>query len=61
MRQLHLGYKLAHTARPYTMTVNNQHIISNTIKGHMVCFNDKTLVHFGDFINKLHNGKCTNK
>ena len=57
LRQMHLGYKLAHTAKTYNITVNHRRRILNTTKGHPARFNDKTLVLFDDLINKLHNGK----
>ena len=60
LRQLHLGYKLAHTARTYNMTVNHRRRILHTTAGHPARFNDKTLVLYDDFINRLHNGKYNN-
>ena len=57
LRQLHLGYKLAHTARTYNITVNHRRQILSTTKGHPSRFNDKTLVLYDDFVNKLKNGK----
>lgn len=57
LRQMHLGYKLAHTARTYSMTVNHRRRILNTTKGHPARFNDKILVLFDDLINQLHDGK----
>ena len=58
LRQLHLGYKLAHTARTYNITVNHRRKILHTTSGHPARFNDKTLVLFDHFINRLHDGKC---
>ena len=57
LRQLHLGYKLAHTARNYNMTVNHRRRIFNTTKGHPARFNDKTLVLFDLLVNQIHDGK----
>ena len=57
LRQLHLGYKLAHTARTYNMTVNHRRRILNTTKGHPARFNDKTLVLFDLLVNQIHDGK----
>jgi hypothetical protein len=57
LRQLHLGYKLAHTARTYNITVNHRRQILSTTKGHPSRFNDKILVLYDDFVNKLKNGK----
>ena len=54
---MNLGYKLAHTARTYNMTVNHRRRILNTTKGHPARCNDKTLVLFNDLINQLHDGK----
>ena len=48
LRQLHLGYKLAHTARTYNMTVNHRNWIRSKTKGHSSHFNDKTLVLYDD-------------
>ena len=53
LRQLHSGYKLAHTARTYHVTTNNRHRILSTTHGHPAWFNDKTLDLFDDFINQL--------
>ena len=55
LRQLHLGYKLAHTARTYNITVNRRKILSTT-HGHPARFNDKTLILFDTFINKMRKG-----
>ena len=54
LRQLHLGYKLAYTARTYSMTVNHRRWILSTTKGHPSRFNDKTLVLFDDFVQSIH-------
>ena len=52
LRQLHLGYKLAHTARSYNMTVNHHRSILSTTHDHPASFNDKTLVMYDDFSTK---------
>ena len=57
IRQLHLGYKLAHTARTYNMTVNHRKRILSTTKGYPARFNDKTLVLYDDFVQSIHNNK----
>ena len=57
LRQLHLGYKLAHTARTYNMTVNHRRKILHTTAGHPSRFNDQTLLLYNSFINCLNNGK----
>ena len=56
LRQLHLGYKLSHTARTYNITVNHRRKILHTTSGHPARFNDKTLVLFDTLILKLKNG-----
>ena len=61
LQQLHLGYKLAHTARTYNMTVNHRRWILSTTKGHPSRFNDKTLVLFDDFVQSIHNNHYGNK
>ena len=57
LRQSHLRYKLAHTARTYNITVNHQCKILHTTPGHSARFNDKTLVLYVHFVNQLHDGK----
>ena len=56
LRQLHLGYKLAHTARTYDITVNHRRQILNSTQGNPSRFNDKTLVLFDQLVLKLLNG-----
>ena len=56
LRQLHLGFKLAHTARTYNITVNHRKKILSTTTGHPARFNDKTLAIYDAFIMKLKNG-----
>ena len=60
LRQLHLGFKLSHTARTYNMTVNHRRKILSTTTGHPAQFNDKTLVLYDDFVNRLNDGKYNN-
>ena len=60
LRQLHLGYKLAHTARTYNITVNHRRRILNTTFGHPARFNDNTLVMFDTLVNDLKQG-CFNE
>jgi hypothetical protein len=55
-RNLHLGYKLAHTARTYNVTVNHRRRILSTTSGHPARWNDKTLVLFDKFIRGVHEG-----
>ena len=54
LRQLHLGYKLAHTAHTYNMTVDHTKRILSTTKGHPARFNYKTLVLYNKFVQSLH-------
>ena len=61
LRQLHLGYKLTHTARTYNITVNHRRRILSSTKGHPARFNDKTLCLFDDFINRLKTGAYDSK
>ena len=55
-RQAHLGHKMNKTARTYNMTVNHRRQILSSTRGHPCTWNDKTLVHFDDFISGLHEG-----
>ena len=57
IRKLNLGYKLAHTARTYNMTVNHRKRILSTTKGYLVRFNDKTLVLYDDFVQSFQNNQ----
>ena len=40
LRQLHLGFKLAHTARTYNLTVNHRCKSLSSTRGHPTRFND---------------------
>ena len=53
LRQLHLGYKLTHTARTYNLTVDHKRRILSTTDGHPACFNDKSFILFDEFVNSL--------
>ena len=55
--QLHLGYKVACTARTYNITVNHRRRVLGTTTGHPARFNDKTLVLFDQFVQKVHNDR----
>ena len=57
LRQLHLGYKANHTARTYNLTCNHRRRILSTTSGHPARFNDKTLIMFDRFVNKIKKGK----
>ena len=57
LRQSHLGFKLAHTARTYNVTVNHKRQILATTKGNPASWNDKTLVLFDDFVVSLKEGR----
>ena len=61
LRQLHLGYKLAHTARTYNISVNHRKSILSSTSGHPARFNDKTLAIYDAFMMKLKNGYFTDK
>ena len=57
LRQAHLGFKLAHTARTYNLTVNHRRQILSSTAGHPCRWNDKTLVLFDRFVNSLKDGE----
>ena len=61
LRQMHLGFKLAHTSRTYNMTVNHRRRILSSTKGHPARFNDKTLILFDTFMMELRRGVYDNK
>lgn len=61
LRQLHMGYKLPHTARTYNLTCNHRRKILHTTCGHPSRFNDKTLISFDDFVQGLKNGIYNDK
>ena len=56
LRQLHMGYKLPHTARTYNLTCNHRRKILHTTCGHPSCFNDQTFICFDDFVQGLKSG-----
>ena len=56
LRQLHLGYKLTHTARTYNLTVNHHRRILSSTSGHPSTFNDKSLILFDDFCHSIKDG-----
>jgi hypothetical protein len=53
LRQLHTGYKLTLPARAYNATVNNNRQILNSTKGAPARWNDKSIVHYDEFYNKI--------
>ncbi len=55
-RQSHIGFKMAHTARTYKVTVNHRRRILTSTKGHPARWNDKTLAKFDDFMQKINDG-----
>jgi hypothetical protein len=57
-RQAHLGFKMTHTARTYSITVNQhrRRILSATRGYHPARWNDKTLALFDDLMQALHQG-----
>ena len=61
LRQLHLGYKVNHTARTYNLTVNHRRRILSSTSGHPARFNDKTLIMYDKFVNKLKKGYFDNE
>ena len=56
LRQLHMGYKLKHTAQTYNLTVNHRRRILGTTTGHPARFNDKILITFDDFVKSIKDG-----
>ena len=56
LRQLHLGFKLTHTARTYNLTVNHRRRILSSMTGHPATFNDKSLITFDDFCSSIKDG-----
>jgi hypothetical protein len=57
VRNSHLGWKLAHTARTYNVTVNHRRRVLSTTDGHPARWNDKTLVLFDSFIKGIQDGE----
>ena len=60
LRQLHLGYKLTHTARTYNLTCNHRRNFLSTTSGHPARFNDKALVLFDNFVQALKKASTIN-
>ena len=58
LRQLHLGYKLTHTARTYNLTCDHRRRIMSTTSGHPAQFNEKTLMMIERFLGDIHDGKA---
>ena len=56
LRQHHIGFKVPHTSRTYNITVNLCWVSVSKTVGYPICFNDKILVLFDAFINKMFNG-----
>jgi hypothetical protein len=52
-----MGYKMSHTARTYSITVNHRRRILSTTRGHPSRWNDKTLILFDDFSRGIREGK----
>ena len=61
LRQLHMGYKIKHTARTYNLTVNHRRRILGTTTGHPARFNDKTLITFDEFVKGVRDGNYNNE
>jgi hypothetical protein len=57
VRNSHLGWKLAHTARTYNVTVNHRRRILSTTDGHPARWNDKTLILFDEFLKGIQDGE----
>jgi hypothetical protein len=55
-RQSHVGFKMSHTARTHSVTVNHRRQILSSIKGHPARWNDKTLATFDDFMMMIDRG-----
>eukprot|EP00816_Leptocylindrus_hargravesii_P002830 CAMPEP_0196815854 /NCGR_PEP_ID=MMETSP1362-20130617/52339_1 /TAXON_ID=163516 /ORGANISM="Leptocylindrus danicus, Strain CCMP1856" /LENGTH=449 /DNA_ID=CAMNT_0042192989 /DNA_START=265 /DNA_END=1614 /DNA_ORIENTATION=- len=56
MRQTHIGFKQAFTARTYNVTVNHRRQILYCTAGHPARWNDKTIIRFDDFVTSLRDG-----
>jgi hypothetical protein len=54
--QSHIGFKMAHTARTYNVTVNHCRRILSSTKGHPARWNNKTIATFDDFMQKINDG-----
>lgn len=57
LRQLYFRYKANHTARTYNLTVDHCHQILSSTSGNPARFNDKTLIMYDRFVNKLKDKK----
>ena len=53
--------KVNHTARTYNLTVNHRRRILSSTFGHPARFNDKTLIIYDKFVNKLKKGNFDNE
>lgn len=56
---MHLGYKLWHIARSYSLTCNHKIKILSTTSKHPARFNDKSIIQFDDFFMSMKKG-CFN-
>ena len=56
LRQIHLGHKLSKTARTYNTIVNHRHRILSFTGEYPSRWNDKTLVLFDSFVEKIRSG-----
>lgn len=56
LKNQHLGGKMPHTARAFEITVNHRRRILATTVGFPGRWNDKTIVRFDGFINRIHRG-----
>lgn len=56
LKNQHTGGKLSQTARAFEITVNHRRRILSTTVGFPGRWNDKTIVRFDSFINRIHRG-----
>eukprot|EP00797_Seminavis_robusta_P020115 Sro3065_g343090.1 Plant transposon protein (509) ;mRNA; r:3511-5037 len=57
LKQANMGFKQSNPARTYNLTCNHRRLILHTTEGHPSRWNDKTLAHFDQFLNQLHEGR----
>jgi Plant transposon protein len=60
LKNQHSGGKLAQSARAFEITVNHRRRILSTTQGFPGRWNDKTIVRFDGFINRIHRGQLYN-
>ncbi|CAB9517408.1 Plant transposon protein [Seminavis robusta] len=57
LKQANMGFKQSHPARTYNITCNHRRRILYSTEGHPSRWNDKTLAHFDEFLNPLHDSE----